>query len=127
MIKSIRNVGIISLIIGLVLLFFAFYPENYFLGKFIHNIYASLSCEFTSIAITILLINYLYDKKAEDSNKKRLLRELGSEDKGFTSRALKEIKELGYLTDGTLNGLDLTNANLAGLDFTGADLKNVVV
>ena len=71
MIKSIRNVGLISLIIGLALLLFAFYPKESFLGEFIHNVYASLSCEFTSVAITILLINYLYDKKAEESNKKR--------------------------------------------------------
>ncbi|RUT71733.1 pentapeptide repeat-containing protein [Flavobacterium cupreum] len=123
--STITIVGYSFLILGILLLLLHKYPANWYFSGFIKEIYANLSCELMSIAITILLINYLYEKREESNNKRRLIRELGSEDKGFTSRALKEIKELGYLVDGTLNGADLSSANLEGLDFTGANLQNV--
>lgn len=123
--STITKVGYSFLALGILLLLLHKYPDNWCFSLFIKEIYANLSCELISIAVTILLINYLYEKREESSNKRRLIRELGSEDKGFTSRALKEIKELGYLADGTLNGADLSSANLEGLDFSGAVLKNV--
>jgi uncharacterized protein YjbI with pentapeptide repeats len=123
--NPISVVGIIFLVLGLSLVFLCNYPDSWLFSLIIKEYYANLSCELLSIAITILLIDYLYDRKEKESNKKRLLRELGSEDRGFTSRALKEIKELGYLVDGTLKGIDLSKANLSGLDFTGADLEKI--
>lgn len=118
-------VGTIFLVLGIVLVFLHKYPDSWRFSSLIKEYYANLSCELISIAITILLIDYLYERKEKENNKKRLIRELGSEDKGFTSRALKEIKELGYLNDGTLKGVDLSQANLSGLDFTDANLENI--
>ncbi|MCC9062292.1 pentapeptide repeat-containing protein [Flavobacterium piscisymbiosum] len=125
--KIIKRIGYISLAIGvLTLLIFHNYPESWIFKPFVQDTYANFSFELLSISATILLINYLYENKEIENNKKRLIRELGSEDKGFTSRALKEIKELGYLTDGSLNGIDLSKANLEGLDFSNACLENTI-
>jgi uncharacterized protein YjbI with pentapeptide repeats len=121
----ITTVGIVFLVVGISLVFLNKYPDNWKFSSFIKEYYANLSCELISIAITILLIDYLYEKKEKGATKKRLLRELGSEDRGFTSRALKELKELGSLTDGSLIGLDLSKANLSGLDFSNANLSKV--
>lgn len=121
----ITKVGIVFLVVGISLIFLHKYPETWRFNSIIKEYYANLSCELISIAITILLIDYLYEKKEKEATKKRLLRELGSEDKGFTSRALKELKELGSLTDGSLIGLDLSKANLSGLDFSNANLARV--
>jgi hypothetical protein len=105
-------------------MFFYQYPSCWIGAPFIKEFYSNFSAEFISIAITILLINFLYEQKEQQHNKKRLLRELGSTDKAFTSRALKELKEKGWHTDGTLRGVDLANANLTALDLSGADLTD---
>lgn len=123
--EKINLVGIIFLIASVSFCFLKFYNVQWPFGEIVKILYPNLASEFLSIAITILLINFLYEKKEKNLNKRRLIRELGSEDKGFTSRALKEIIELGYHNDGTLAGINLAKANLEGLDLSGLNLKNV--
>ena len=124
-----RNIiGIVGLLILAAAIFLSyrhFVVSHKDFNEFAKDYYANLSSELFGIAITILLIDYLYEQKEKESNKARLLRELASEDKGFTSRALREIRSLGYLYDGTLNGADLSGANLCDLDFANANLRNV--
>ncbi|MCC5612667.1 pentapeptide repeat-containing protein [Nostoc sp. CHAB 5834] len=117
--------GLLFLLTGFSLSLLHLYPDHCRFSSFIKAFYANFSAEFISIAITILLIDYLYEKKDNTNRKNRLVRELGSVDIGFTARALKELKELGSLTDGSLIGADLSKADLSGLDFTGANLENV--
>ena len=123
--KAIKTTGVIILILGVGLGFLYLYPPTWWLGGVINSFYTNLSTELISIAITILLINYLYEKKEEKNTKRRLIRELGSEDKGFSSRAVKELCEKKWLYDGSVNGCDLSNANLSGLNLSKAKLKNV--
>lgn len=121
----IKTIGIIFLIISISIVFLHKYPKDWKFSSLINEFYANISSELFSISITILLIDYLYERKSKINSKQRLLRELGSEDRGFTSRALKELKETGALEDGSLVGLDLKGANLSNLDFSNANLKNV--
>ena len=95
----IKTIGISFLIISILIVFLHTYPKDWRFSSIINEFYANVSSELFSISITILLIDYLYEKKATQNTKHRLLRELGSEDRGFTSRALKELKELGALQD----------------------------
>ena len=120
----IRNTGILFLIIGFLLSGFYFYPPELKFYNFISQFYANFSAEFISIAITILLINYLYEIKEKQNLKRRLIRELGSEERAISSNALVEIREKGWLTDGSLKNANLLNCNLSNQDLTGADLEN---
>ncbi len=123
--KIIKRAGLIILSTGILIGCLYHYPKTWACADFINQFYANLSTELISISITILLIDYLYELKEKLALKARLKRELGSEDKGFTSRALKELREFGWLTDGSLNSIDLSNANLSGLDLSNADLTKV--
>lgn len=121
----IKTTGVLFLLGGIGLIFLHFYPHNWYFNKIISEVYANFSAEFISIAITILLINYLYDSKEKQNLKKRLIRDLGSEERSTCSNALLELKENGWLTDGTLKNAKLSNANLMNLDLSGADLEGV--
>jgi len=124
-IDTIKAIGIFFLVTGLGLVFFHKYPSDWPFNKLIENFYANFSAEFISISLTILLINYLYEVKEKRSLKIRLIRELGSEEKGLTARAVKELRENNWLSDGSLKGANLINANLSKLDLSGADLTEV--
>lgn len=124
---KIKFTGILFLLFSFFLLLFYFYPSNWILSDLINNIYANLFAEFLSISITILLINYLYDLKSYHNLKSRLIRELGSEDKGFTSRAVKELREMGWHSDGSLKNCDLTYANLSKLNLSDFDFTGVTL
>jgi len=124
-VNIIKTTGVLFLLIGIGLAFLYIYPADWFFTKFIHETYANFSAEFISIAITILLINYLYDLKENLNVKRRLIRELASEEKGISSNALLELKEKGWLQDGSLKNIKLTNTNLSNQDLTGADLEGV--
>ncbi len=124
-IDKIKIIGYVFLITGFLLVFLHKYPKDKPFNVLINNLYANFSAEFISIAITILLINYLYELKETKNLKSRLIRELGSEEKGLSSRALKELRENGWLQDGTLKNVDLQNANLSNLDLSDANLEGV--
>lgn len=110
------------LTIGILTGLLYFYPSTWWFSDIINAFYANFSTELISIALTILLINFLYEKKETKALKSRLIRELGSHDKGFTSRALKELREFGWVQDGSLSDKDFSSANLSGLDFSNAIL-----
>lgn len=124
-VSPVKVIGLLFLIAGIGLAFFHLHPAKARFHDFINAFYANFSAEFISIAVTILLIDYLYEVKELKNLKKRLVRELGNEQKGISSRALQELRENGWLSDGSLANADFRNANLSGLDFTGADLRNV--
>ena len=122
---------ILSILSGLLFL----YPESYPCANFIKEFYANISVELFSISITILIIDKLYSLKEKELQKKRedlelknykekLIWEFGSSDIAFTSKALKELKARGWLSDGTLKGANLEKSNLSGLDLEGANLED---
>lgn len=124
-IDRIKLIGFIFLLLGISLVFLHKYPKDKPFNVLINDLYGNFCAEFISISITILLIDYLYELKETKSLKSRLIRELGSEEKGLSSRALKELRENGWLQDGTLKNVDLQNANLSNLDLTDANLEGV--
>ena len=119
----IRKLGIFLLILSFAFGGLFFVEGDTRLISFIKEFYANISAELLSISITILIIDYLYDIKEKQANKKRLLTELSSVDIGFSSRALKELRENGWVEDGSLSGIDLSRANLRKLDLSKANLK----
>lgn len=127
MTRIIRITGFVFLALSILVLLFEKYPTNWIFHSIILEMYPHLCATFIDIAITILLIDYLYEIKEKEILKKRLIREIGCEDKGFTSRAVKELKETKWLYDGSLKNCDLSHANLSGLDLSMANLEGVTL
>ena len=62
---------------------------------------------------------------SEQDEKQRLIREMGNSDNATALAAVEELRERGWLTDGTLHGADLSYANLHKVNLNGASLVGV--
>lgn len=120
---SIKVVGIVFLILGILSAFFFYYPKEWKFYEFINVFYVNVATDCISIAITILLIDYLYQRHDDEQLKYRLVWEMGSIDQGFAIRATKELRARNWLYDGTLTNQDLERANLEGADLRNANLS----
>jgi uncharacterized protein YjbI with pentapeptide repeats len=85
--------------------------------------YANVSTELASIATTILIIDFLSERRANRERLQQLAREMGSGDNAFALKAAKELKAQGWLTDGSLQGIDLDAADLSSADLSHADIS----
>jgi hypothetical protein len=72
--------------------------------------------EFVSMAIGVLIIDWANSAAQQARQKETLLNRLRSHAASTASDALDELRELGWLYDGTLRGEDLSRANLQGAD-----------
>jgi hypothetical protein len=127
-------IGIFLLLISILIGFLNLYPENWEFADVIKDYYANVSTELIGIAITVLLIDALYEYRQNLQLKEQLIREMRSPDNGIALRAVEELRAHKWLFDGSLKGASLRKANLAGCnmkeakldgaDFTGANLKN---
>jgi len=124
---SIRFVGFLLLIMGVAIGFLFSYPPEWPLYNFVNGFYTNVSTELVSIAITVLVIDYLYQRREDEQLKYRLVWEMGSKDQGFALRAVKELRARKWLFDGTLKNQDLSYANLEGADLKEADFENATL
>ena len=93
-------------------------------GAIIADFYANVSTEMASIAIAVLVIDSLNERRAEQELKAQLIREMGHPtDNGVALRAVRELRAHGWLEDGSLRETNLEGANLQGADLRGANLK----
>ncbi len=90
----------------------------------LQDFYANLSTELFSVAVTILIVNKLYENQATEEEKKRLILQMGSPDNAFAIEAVRQLCARKWLQNGFLQGANLEGANLEGADLTNADLKD---
>jgi hypothetical protein len=84
------------------------------------DMYANVGAELLSIALTVLLIDKLVERRDKHQQKERLIREMGSRDSGTALSAVDELRARGWLTDGSLIRADLKYANLADANLADA-------
>ena len=84
---------------------------------------SNVSTELASIAITILVVDTLYEHREREREKKRLILQMGSPDNAFALEAVRALRSRGWLRKGSLKGADLRYANLQGANLRGADLQ----
>lgn len=94
-----------------------------FLEEFTQDFYANISTELFSLALTILILDKLYEGRANEEEKRRLILQMGSPDNTFAIEAVRQLKVKGWLFDGSLCNANLQEANLMGADLTYADLS----
>ncbi|MFL5804404.1 MAG: pentapeptide repeat-containing protein [Roseiflexaceae bacterium] len=96
-------------------------------GHFFKDFYANVATTLIGIAIAVLTIDWLGERRvehlAEEQLKAQLIREMGSTDNGIALRAVRELRAREWLEDGSLEWADLDKANLRGADLHMAYLQ----
>lgn len=126
--QSVRSSGWLFLVIGLVagLLIPGLIR---IVGTDINGFLDNLVPEFFGIVFTVLIIDTLDKRRENILVRDQLLRQLHSYYNPFALQSIEELRVLGYLSDGSLNGLDLRGSdwregNLYEAVLVGADLRN---
>jgi len=125
-----------GLAIVLVFIGALFYGKNGFLpyNEAWHQFYKEIHAELIGIGITVLIISNANQALKIKSEKRRLILQMGSLDKGFAIEAARQLQQRGWLFDGTtkraflrwanLEGALLKGAHLEGVDLVSANLRN---
>jgi uncharacterized protein YjbI with pentapeptide repeats len=110
-------------VMGILCIAFYWYPASWPASSLVAALYANVATSILSIALTVLLIDRLYENRDAIQQKKRLIWEMGSSDQALAGRAVKELRDAGWLTDGSLQEADLSLANLESVDLSSAQLQ----
>jgi len=117
---------LIGLVIGLVGLGVAIsgsrYVENTVFDA-IKAFYANAGSELISIAITVLVIDALNQRRATSQERDALILQMGSPDNAFAVEAVRILRVRGWLEDGALQEADLGGAHLQGAFLFNANLR----
>jgi hypothetical protein len=151
--SQIQRLGFTLLTLALVISFIGYMIQHggWQLGDVIHNLivdyYANVSAELIGIALTVLIIDAIYERRHNANERQDLTLQMGSPDHAFALEAVRLLRLRGWLTDGSLNevqlaeanlrranlagacmrGANLEGANLMDADLTGADLRQVIL
>ncbi|MEZ4678206.1 MAG: hypothetical protein R2932_28725 [Caldilineaceae bacterium] len=111
-------IGILVSILG-----YLFLHGTSSVGDLLSNFFANSVTEFASIAITVLILDRLYAKRAILQEKERIIKQMGSLSNEFALEATRNAKELGLLGDGSLEKVSLAYANLQHANLKAAFLQ----
>lgn len=92
--------------------------------KLMDDYYANVSTDFFGTALTILIIDAIYERRDQESEKRDLALQMGSPDNAFAREAVRRLKIRGWLNE-VLRRVDFSNANLDGVDLSGTDLSDM--
>ncbi len=95
------------------------YQDSPLLGDF----YANVSTELASIAITVLIIDVISQRRNKRQELDDLKWQMGSKDNVLVLEAVRKLRGKRWLIDGTLRGIDLRGANLSDAKLFMADLE----
>lgn len=80
--------------------------------------------ELAGIVIAAVTIDALAKRRQDAERKKVLIAQLGSGYRDVTEMAIIELRNRGWMYDGSLRGASLGKANLSGAKLSRADLRN---
>jgi len=126
---TVQRVGIVLLALSLLTGFVGYVNQHptFEPGVFLADFYANISTEFASIATTVLIIDTLNRRRetrqAERSEREELVRKLGSKVNEVSRQAAEDLRARRWLSDGSLQEIDLRAANLENADLYRADLQ----
>lgn len=121
--NKISLAGVLILTIALLSLLTAVWLYHDSPAEFWKGFLTNVGTELLSVAITVLILNELYQRVSDENLKKQLIREMSSSENGIALRAVQELSAHGWLFDGSLEGSLLGNANLEGANLLHANLE----
>jgi len=95
-----------------------------FLQQVFNDFYANMGTELASIAITILIIDRLNARRADEHRREELILQMGSPDNGFAIEAVRMLTARGWLDGNTLRQAHLSHANLEGANLQKVNLED---
>lgn len=129
------HIALLFLVVGIVIGIFGPIFENEttgLLSRYIGDFYPNIATDLTSISITILVINTLYQCQAKEQEKRMLISQLASPFNVLARDAARILRDKGWHKD--LGGIPLYRANLEdaelydfvlpGANLTYANLRN---
>jgi hypothetical protein len=96
---------------------------NWSWTQFWVDYYANISAEFGSVAITVLIIDTLNQRRQKQEEKGRLIRQMGNKENGIALQAVEELRALNAHKDGSLRSVNLEEANLHGVRLGHVDMR----
>lgn len=97
---------------------------------FLNDFYANLSTDFLFTAITILIIDGIYNLRDIEREKETLILDMGSSNNSVAKKAVRSLRnhrnrlaKKSWIEDGTLRGADFKDADLSNCDLHKADLR----
>lgn len=87
----------------------------------------SISPELIGIVLTAVVVDYVNQRRQAAERKHVLIAQLASSQRDVTEGALIELRQRGWLSDGSLKGVDLSAADLSGARLHFADLGGSVL
>lgn len=111
---GVRFIGAFLFVLGLMITVLGHIDQyDTFSASFLfRDLYANLGAELLSIAVTVLIIDQLYQRRETKQKTERLLREVSSMENSIALRALEEMKSLGLFNKDIFVEADLKYANL---------------
>ncbi len=109
-----------------------FLQAHYVLGEWWSGALQNFSTEMLGAFLTFILIDVVIGGRERRATEKqeelrrlqrKLIKKLRSPHSEITGSAAKELRHLGWLTDGSLAGAYLSYANLRGVDLSNANLE----
>ncbi len=95
--------------------------------RVINDFAANVITEVISIAVTVLIIERLNQRRATEQQKAELILQMGSSDNSFAREAVRKLGHYGWIKDGSLQGVDLKKANLQKADLWEANLQEAML
>lgn len=122
----VRMVGLLMGLFGLSIAIFGTVYKGPVALDIVQAFYANVSTEAMSIAITIILIDWLHERRDARQSKERLVRQMRTPDNGLALQAIEELRAEGWLNEpGLLAHKYLWDANLKGANLAGVDLRGI--
>lgn len=103
--------------------FLFLYEGGFSYQQLTSDFYANVSTELASIAITVLIIDVINQRRAKQQELADLKWQMGSKDNVLALEAVRKMRGKKWLIDGTLKGLDIRGANLSGAKLFRANLE----
>ena len=114
---------VIALILGFIGVAYYIFGTNIGNEDF-QTFYERIHIELIGISITILMLGNAEKINLVNAEKHRLILQMGSPDNGFAREAVRQIKQRGWLYDGTIRNAHLVEANLIKANMDYANLEN---
>jgi hypothetical protein len=96
----------------------------HFLQRTFLDFYTNVGTELASIAITILIIDRLNERRLDEQQKEELVLQMGSPDNSFAIEAVRMLTAQGWLEGKTLKKAHLSRANLEGANLQKVNLED---
>jgi uncharacterized protein YjbI with pentapeptide repeats len=123
---TVRNTGIALAVISITVTVVGHVAENneFNAVDLFKTLWTNVGTELASIAITVLFIDRLIQRRDMEANKARLIRDFRSTVRDTAIRALEELRAHSWLYDGSLQYADLSRCDLTGAVLKKANLAD---